>query len=57
MNFGVFGLLDSSVPHLNCAENIKIAKELTPPIECNFGQKPFEGKFDSFSLVLIIANR
>ena len=26
MNIGVFGLSDSSVPELNCAENMKIAK-------------------------------
>ena len=26
-------------------------------MECNFGQKPFESKFNSCPLVLVIANR
>jgi len=29
MNFGVFGVSDWSIPELNCAENMKIAKAIT----------------------------
>ena len=34
-----------------------ISEETLKFMECNFGQKPFESKFDSRPLVFVIANR